>query len=107
MPARLFVQRLTNQKAESGKLKVVEFSVRGKEKRRVASAEAVRKFRKREAVAEEVEGDMGVVERGKKVEDIGDFLDSLVDDATRECDVANRRPEEVISITLGPWNSAI
>ena len=64
LSACLFIYGLTNQEAESRKLKIVEFSIGREKKGRVASAEAVGKFWKREAKAKKIEGDMRVIEGG-------------------------------------------
>ena len=88
-------------------MEIVEFLIRGKKERRVASTKAVGKLRKREAIAEEVEGDVRIVEGGKEVKNIGDLSNSFVDDVTRERDVAYWSPKEIIAVGLGPRHTTI
>ena len=50
--SRIYIQRLSDEKAKSSKLKVVEFLVGRKKKRGIAGAKAIREFGERDAIAE-------------------------------------------------------
>ena len=50
---------------------------------------------------------MGIIERGKKVEDVCYLLYSFVNDVTRKRNVADRRSKEVIAVGLCSRHTAI
>ena len=87
------VKLSSDEEREGRKLLGIKVFVDGEKMQRVAGAQAIRKPGEREAYVQESKFNLRIVDGREKIENFGDFPDSVADDVTSERNVADRGAE--------------